>query len=192
MDHLAYHLAWINGTRDEKILKATYFPISDDSTKYKAEAPGKVKGMSQAARKAIDACNPYKGGNDTLWLIHKLNNIDKHRFLVTIGLSLGAISANTVLPRGMIHIYPTSRGIESRRIAPAELFLIPENPRPLNVGDILFTDPSGAKVNEKVQFRFDVAFSEPGIAEREPLLQTLVQMADRVDDLIASFGPLLA
>ena len=192
LDHLAYHLAWINGTRDEKVLKTTYFPISDDSTKYKAEAPGKVKGMSDAARKAIDACNPYKGGNDTLWRLHKLNNIDKHRFLVTTGLSLGAISANTVLPRGMIHIYPSSRGIESRHIAPTELFLIPENPMPLNVGDILFTDPSGAEVNQKVQFKFDVAFSEPGIAERERLLPTLVGMADCVDDLIAGFRPLLA
>ena len=95
LDHLAYHLAVVNGTTDQKVLKTTYFPISDDAAKYKAEAPGKVKGMSEAAIDAIDACKPYKGGTDALWQLHKLNNIDKHRMIVILG---SAISVHT-LPR---------------------------------------------------------------------------------------------
>lgn len=41
------------------------------------------KGMCPKAIKAIDALKPYKGGNDALWRIHELDNIDKHCALFT-------------------------------------------------------------------------------------------------------------
>jgi hypothetical protein len=34
---------------------------------------------------------------------------------------------------------------------------------PLKIGDELFIDSPDAKVNEKMQFRFDVAFGEPQV-----------------------------
>ena len=43
--------------------------------------------MRKDAVDAIDAIKPYKGGNDTLWRLHGLNNIDKHRLLITVGLA---------------------------------------------------------------------------------------------------------
>ena len=35
--------------------------------------------------KLIDACNPYKGGGNPLWEIDELNNIGKHRLILTVG-----------------------------------------------------------------------------------------------------------
>jgi hypothetical protein len=78
LDHLAYALFMVGprGTSGSPA-KHVYFPISDDSTKYVAESRGKVKGMRRDAIDAINAVKPYKGGNDTLWVLHKLNNVDK-------------------------------------------------------------------------------------------------------------------
>jgi hypothetical protein len=41
--------------------------------------------MTQQAVAAIDALKPYKGGNDVLWQLHELNNVDKHRLILTVG-----------------------------------------------------------------------------------------------------------
>jgi len=60
------------------------------------------------------------------------------------------------------------------------------------VGDELLIDGPDAEVNDKMDFRFDVAFGEPGIIEGEPLLETLQGMADLVGHLIADFRPLLS
>jgi hypothetical protein len=45
----------------------------------------KVKGMRKEASDLIRMIKPYKGADDTLWRLHRLNNIDKHRLLVTVG-----------------------------------------------------------------------------------------------------------
>lgn len=62
---------------------------------------------------------------------------------------------------------------------------------PLKAGDELFIDAPDAEVNEKMQFRFDVAFGEPQIIEGEPLLETLYQFARLVSGIIPKFEPLL-
>ena len=38
--------------------------------------------MSKAAIAAIDALKPYRGGDDLLWQLHRLENVDKHRVLI--------------------------------------------------------------------------------------------------------------
>jgi hypothetical protein len=169
LDHLAYQLAWLNGTRDKRILKNTYFPISDDATKYVTEAPGKVKGMSQAAKEAIDACAPYKGGNDTLWRLHRLNNLDKHRLLVTVCTLFESVSSEHAH-----YISPTNNCW-----------------KPLKAGDVLTVLPTEAVKDENLQFVFQIAFNELEVAECEPVLETLQQMLDAVDYLVISFKPLL-
>jgi hypothetical protein len=201
LDHLAYQLAEVNGTTSEKILRATCFPISDDAAKYKAEAPGKVKGMSQAAIKAIDACKPYKGGNDPLWHLHKLNNIDKHRFVITVG---SAISVQT-LPRHlkrMIMENTLGRTFSDAEVDAFYLTLEPSGRKcPLKTGDILGTDLAAvpepgdeidrSDEHQNTQFYLQIAFGEAGILESEPVLETLKGMTDLIDNLITDFKPLL-
>jgi hypothetical protein len=74
LDHLAYQLVLV-GTGQSGPFYHVYFPIFDSASKYKAGKFGQVKGMRQDAIDAIGGLNPYKGGNDTLWRLHKL----KHR-----------------------------------------------------------------------------------------------------------------
>jgi hypothetical protein len=54
-------------------------------TSYETEKARKVEGMTELAIKHIDNLKPYKGGNQVLWRIHELDNIDEHRSLFTVG-----------------------------------------------------------------------------------------------------------
>jgi len=150
--------------------------------------------MRQNAIDAINAVKPYKGGNDTLWRLHKLNNVDKHRLLITVGSRFGSVNITPTLQREMERAWaehPTSRNLIGKDVFPP-VFLNPADRLfPLKAGDELFVDAPDAEVNEKMQFRLGVAFSEPQVAEGEPLLETLQHMADMVDNLVTSFRLLL-
>lgn len=193
LDHLAYEL-WLLGPAGGKggPAKHVYFPIAEDATKYKAEAPGKVQGMRKEAIKAIDAIKPYGTGNrntpgDTLWRLHYLNIVDKHRALMLVGSAFRSLNFSPVLEAA----WPD----DPKRPKPAlpPFFLRPMNRQfPLKVGDVLFSHAPNEEVAQKMEFRFEEAFGEPGIAEGEPLLETLQGMADLVDHLIADFRPLLS
>lgn len=39
------------------------------------------------ARKAIQWMEPYRGAENYFWMLHKLNNINKHRTLLTVGFA---------------------------------------------------------------------------------------------------------
>ena len=62
--------------------------------------------MRQDAIDAIDAIKPYKGGNDTLWQLHRLNVVDKHRLLVTVGSSFQSLDIGPTLSRGLRALIP--------------------------------------------------------------------------------------
>lgn len=78
-------------------------PIADTSEKYEAKKRGKIEGARQETFDAIDALKPYKGGNDLLWMLYKLTNIEKHRLLFTVGaqaagIHLGQLVAAWAIP----------------------------------------------------------------------------------------------
>jgi len=62
---------------------------------------------------------------------------------------------------------------------------------PLKTGDELLTIP-GSEVEEELKCNFIVAFGEPGVGEGKPLLETLQQMVNLVDNIVLTFRPLLA
>ncbi|MCU1268739.1 MAG: hypothetical protein JWN74_33 [Acidobacteriaceae bacterium] len=91
LDHLAKQLVLVGVTTappvvplTDKELRQIEFPIAETFAKYETDKARKVKGMTPAAIEAIDKLKPYKGGNDALWRIHELDNIDKHRTLFTV------------------------------------------------------------------------------------------------------------
>jgi hypothetical protein len=84
LDHLAYQLACV-GTPDADPSRFVSFPIFEDAERYESGKASRVAGMRPDTVKAIDALKPYKGGNDLLWRLHDLSNIEKHRLIVTLG-----------------------------------------------------------------------------------------------------------
>ncbi len=171
----------------------TAFPISDNATKYEAEKARKIKGMPKAAVNAIDATKPYKGGNDTLWRLHRLNNIDKHRLLLTVGTAYSAVNIGPHAVGEMVKFGIAKHlGKPWVRLPIPTIYLRPSDRQfPLKVGSELFRDLPGAEVNDKMNFLIDVAFGEPGICEGEPMLETLKGMLDLVGHIVTDFTPLL-
>jgi hypothetical protein len=201
LDHLAWSLVEIGQhslpaplTAGER--KRVGFPIvdTDDPTEYETQRRRKVKGMRNNAIKKIDAIKPYKGGDKTLWELNQLNNVDKHRFLLTAGLAVRAISADSIFPDGMLRVFPGGGGtITWDRINPGNILLVPEKPIfPLVEGTKLFVDVADAEVNENDKFRFSIAFSEAGIIEGKSVLPTLLEFRNYVNNVILSFRDDLA
>lgn len=80
-DNLAYQLVLANG---EEPTKRTEFPILKDGTNFERDTRRALRGMSGTAKTAIKALQPFNEWpkhpeHTTIWLIHELNNIDKHR-----------------------------------------------------------------------------------------------------------------
>ncbi len=188
LDHLAYRLFRI-GAGNIADASHVYFPIFDDAAKYQSGVNGKVHGMRQDAIDAINAVKPYKGGNDTLWRLHRLNSVDKHRLLITVG---AAFSAMNVGAHGGAILAEVMKKHGLPAPPPIDLYLSPgDRMFPLKVGDELFIDAPDAEVNEKINFLFDIAFGEPGVVEGDPILETLKGMSDLVGNIVSDFGPLL-
>jgi hypothetical protein len=182
LDQLAYQLV-IVGTGAPGPFRGIYFPIADDLAAYQASKTEKVKGMRPDAIAAIDALKPYRGGHEMLWRLHKLNIIDKHRLLITVGSRFDAVNIGPVLKRGM------AEGWWPEEL---ELFLKPADRLfPLKAGDELFSDAPDSEVNSKITFKLEVAFHEPDIVDGERPVEMLRKMVDQIGALVASFASLL-
>jgi hypothetical protein len=191
LDHLAYHLADI-GTAGKGPFRHIYFPISENATKYHADLPKKVKGIRPDAIKAIDALKPYGGGNDIFWRLHRLNNIDKHRLLVTVGSAYNSVNIGPMMHRTMKQTWIDAGFDKADDIPMLDLFLRPADRLfPLRAGDELFVDLPEAELDEQMQFRFEIAFGEPKDVAGEPLTEALQQMIDVVENTVVSFKSLL-
>ncbi len=97
LDYLAYQLVCSDSRGIPPNPRWIYFPIADDASKYEAKKQGKLKGVRQETFDAIDALKPYKGGNALLWVLYRLNNIEKHRLLLTVGSQHSGINIGQVM-----------------------------------------------------------------------------------------------
>jgi hypothetical protein len=195
LDHLAYQLL-LDGTGGEvtpKQLKNIAFPIFDSATKYKSESPRKVQGVRKDAVDAIDAIEPYKGGKGhQLWVLHELNNTDKHRLLITVGSAFRSVNLGAHMWPAMQRSIRELLGNNEAVVPVLDAYFRPADRLcPLKEGDELFIDAPDAEVNEKMDFRFDVALGEPQVIQGEPLVETIHHLADFVDNIATQFGSLL-
>ena len=186
LDHLAWQLVLQNGgTPTSK----TEFPIFKDEINFKSDAPRKVRGMSDTAKAAIEALQPYKTGEDArdaamqkLWVLHELSNIDKHQTLHLAGFYLKTAEYGMSHPQDVkIH------GIEGMRSGP------------LVDGTILArvqwskpADPN-AKMGMNFQLSFDVTLKDvrpdlKAFGVEASLSQITIHIASRVSEFERFFA----
>jgi hypothetical protein len=190
LDHLAWQLVLEAGSAPTS---STSFPIFDDAAKYGRGALSKLAGMRQSAIDAIAAIKPYKGGNDTLWRLHRLNNVDKHRLVISVGFTNTAHSITPSLRERLRRGFAGSYGPDVPFPYPkgVDLLIASETPiSPLKAGDELLTLPE-SELEDHTSFTFDVALGEPGIIEGAPVVQTLQGFAKIVGGLVENLAPLL-
>ena len=189
LDHLAYQLVCSDTGDNPPNPSRIYFPIADSPSEYESRKGGKVKGASQDTIDAIDALKPYKGGNDLLWMLYKLNNVEKHRLLLTVGSQAAGVHLGDMITTSGVDFFPPEvlEGFEAMTV-----FLNPADKGfPLKEGFELLRVPADAEPNPKQKFRFQVAFSESGVAEGKPLLETLHQLANLVEGIVTALTPRL-
>jgi len=190
LDHLAHHLV-IVGTGSPGPFPHVYFPIAKDTAEYNTKRDGRIKGMRQDAIDAINAIEPYESGaGKILWHLHCLNNIDKHRLLLTVWANL---QGHSILPSQRTKIISQYFGSHPTATDAPNLkgtFIPPDIKRfPLKASDVLLTIPK-SEMEEKMQFLLDLAFGEPKIVEGKSVIPTLHEMTTFIRHMVFSFDRL--
>jgi hypothetical protein len=81
LDNAVFDIALATGTRDPR---SAAFPFAKDISEM-ANALGRCKNVPPPIQSFLCGLQPYQGGNDFLWALNKLSNIDKHRILRPFG-----------------------------------------------------------------------------------------------------------
>jgi hypothetical protein len=173
LDYLACALVRASGADPT----GTAFPILDGpivSAKDEKFFSGKVEGMRKEIIQAIRDIHPYQGGDNKLWRLHRLNNIDKHNLLVA---AWGSITAVNGLPP-----------INDRWVNSHQWAALPGIPFPLKQGTQFVVDIPGVKVDKNTGFFAEIALNQPGVAEGYPLISAVVQSLKRVKEVIGKFS----
>ncbi|MGD9852471.1 MAG: hypothetical protein AB7T38_14530 [Nitrospirales bacterium] len=201
LDHLAYQLVCM-GKNSEGPFNYVYFPFSENEEKYQKRKLQKLKGAKQNVLDLMDKVKPYKGGNNILWRLHELNNIDKHRLLITVGgayntINLGTMMENMIgrLRQSLVLSRETGRMTLDCSGPIEERFKQDKIDYPMKVKDRQFPLRIGAELSSGIEcrpedFTFYVAFGEPGFDDGNPMLEILGQMAEQVESIVLEFKPI--
>lgn len=202
LDHLAWQFFLLSSRGMNA--KRVYFPIFDGPDHYTAEFQRKVIGFRQQDIDFLAATKPYKGGNDPIWIIKQINDVDKHRSLIAAGAHLRAYDAGRhIISEALQQFRPTApagviRGLEKQLADPKPKWLL-RVAKPIEIlamGTVIFTEkstrqaPTEAEIDRQL-FRFDVALNEPQITEPQPLVPLLADLANVVNRVLNSARPLL-
>jgi hypothetical protein len=180
LDYLVWKLA-VNPLKPRQV----DFPVYESFKKFDNQFPRKVKvmGIPHEVANAIKACKPYKGGNDALWLLNELNNIDKHRLLLTV-YATPAKMAMTIDHRALQSYFPELFGQAIDTIVRGfPTFTLDEG--------VLYVEGNRTHPAD-FQLSFDISLRESQVRSGEPLLVTLEGMVDLVSQLVADFEPFFA
>ena len=179
LDHLAYQLVLAAGNMPTK---RTYFPTSPTKERFKSDLPGKVHGMRKAAIDDIKRLEPYAGGQgNELSILHALNNIDKHRLLVTVCARVGGIDLGA-------HFADMAKLVNPSRDFPTFEFVVtPSDQSPLKEGDELFITDGRTKPNNKINFAINVSLDEACIPSGETLIDTIEKVRAATSATIEAF-----
>lgn len=194
LDHLAYQLVCSDTGDAPPNPNWIYFPIQDTAEKYEAKKRGKIEGAQQVTIDAIDLLKPYRGGNDLLWMLYRLNNIEKHRMLITVGSMYKSFDLGVLMSGLFAKNFtenPNSPFFGKKAPAVSLPINVADALFPLKVGDELLVDVVDAEPNYEMKFRFDVALYEPQIVKAQSILETLHQLTALVEDIVSVLTPLL-
>jgi hypothetical protein len=176
LDLIAWQLVEANGNRPDEHTK---FPIGESEKAWESGESGakilqrKGHAIGDEPMAVLRTLKPYKGGDDALYALHRLNIEDKHHLLIP---AYGArIDTVLVFPNGrFIPLWDSHHG----------------PPTVLEEGTVLATMPFDTEGEMKPQFLIDIALGEAPVAGKE-MLPMLTELASQVDGVLKAFGRFL-
>ncbi len=171
LDHLSYALVKVTGkepsTKNE-------FPILDGpltKPKFQKRFEDKLVGMNPEVMEMIRQIRPYKGGNDALWRLHRLDIVDKHQMLI---VALGNITAVGGYPR-FEEEWKEDQYLSQKEIEPIVL----------KQGHKLKMNVSAFEKGKETSLFAEVVFNQPGVARGYSVLQGLSRFKQEVSQVIS-------
>jgi hypothetical protein len=177
LDHLACQLAVANGGT----IGRQSFPIFETAAKYKGMKPTQVEGISPAAISLFETVQPYQSGYEAIWKLHDLDNTDKHRLLVVAAFDVVGI------------LWSLGKRWPYDAIRPEDVLGVNiRGPGLLQDGTEIGRVPPDYASDMDVYSGLTalIAFREPKIVEREPVLPLLTQLTCLVEQIIDLFHAL--
>jgi hypothetical protein len=171
LDYLMWQLVEAGGGIPDRNI---YFPIAESAKQYKSSIRNReIQKIAPDALHIIGSVQPYQTDDQTLWLLHKLDIIDKHRLLLTVTASMDKWGVD--IAKGINIWFNENRFI------------------PLIAGYEVVNIPTSTynKADHNFQLGVDVAFGESEIPEGELVFYTLNKMADFVDGLASKLEKFL-
>ncbi|HZQ25987.1 MAG TPA: hypothetical protein VFA89_24555 [Terriglobales bacterium] len=168
LDHLAWQLVEVSGGIPDKI----DFPITKTRQQYDS-AFGKRE-VTQIRPEILDLIRkiqPYRSTDDTLWHLHQLDIMDKHKLIVPIACALKCWG----LKRENVWLSDLSGSYH------------------IELGEELLNVPASTFANaaENIKFGTDIAFRDLEIVGSKSVLETLYKMSEFVSGIIDSFSQYL-
>ena len=192
LDHLAYRLVYDStGVAPPTHI---YFPIADSEADYRHRRDRQLQGASADAIVAIDEMKPYRGGNDDLWRLHRLDIVDKHRRILLAGMALRSINIGPQMIHQLNEVIAANFDSEASWQVPSmNLFIRPADRMfPLRVGDTIFSDLPDSTPSGRYQFVFELALSDEDTIIGEPIpavLQPMIEQVKHAIGTLAKFFP---
>lgn len=164
------------------------FPVWRKRTPTSAEweglVKGKLNGASSRLLRAVVALEAYHGGaGEWLWALDELDNIDKHRLLITVASANTGIVIDAMAQMRALNVDPA---LDLSDAPPMEYVLRPAEWTRLEPSTELFTvlAPEGFPHDADVKFTFDVTLGEPEMLRGEPIVPTLRGLTDESEGLL--------
>jgi hypothetical protein len=167
------------------------FPIFNNVARHQAtfRQNSKIR-CDPEAWKALERIQSYKNGEGhRFWVLNRLNNIDKHRLVLTVGSA--HTSTNWGEPfrqysQDMVDKLPEKYRHTFRK---PDIYKPVEEVRcPLKVGDVLIGGlPAKTQFEPERDFKFDILINEPNLFPKEPLVAIAKVFHSLVHDTIVDF-----
>jgi hypothetical protein len=179
LDHLAWHLVKNSPVTPKARDTDIYFPIFETASEYRAGKMRKIKGMTDAAIRAIDAVEPYYrpdvvpgiGKGAALFALHEISRQDKHRLLIPVWF---ASTGHTITKSRRAEVANVLRAAFGTENADVMIPLVLPSGS-LEDGSKLCTLPI-TEVDDNMKFRFRIALGEPKWACGKEIVSTLKHM----------------
>lgn len=177
LDHLVWQLV-LGNTGQPPPGTRSGFPIFWTEAGYNDRAPAMIAGVSANAATRIRAAQPFLAGADakrvSTWLVHELNNTDKHR-VIPIAVACSFVG----------HIRMTKADGSSFDIVPPQEEVGELLHDGLEIARVALPEGSEGAMFD-VRIGLDIAFEQLGALTRHPATQLLTEATDYVSDLVES------